>query len=144
MIPYTGTFGKTRMVRIPTKIFQHMVSHAVREAPLECCGILVGKGRTAIRVYEVPNADRSAVSFSMPPEEQFRVFHEIETEHLDMVGIYHSHPYANPFPSKRDVEFALYIDVAYIIVSLQGGRTSVKGFRIGKEGISVEPIRVLG
>jgi proteasome lid subunit RPN8/RPN11 len=132
------------MVRIPKAIFQDMVSYAVREAPLECCGILAGRGRTAVRVYEVPNADRSAVSYSMPPEEQLRVFGEMEAEGLDMVAIYHSHPHAGPFPSERDLRLAFYPDVIHIIISLQNGRPSVKGFRIRKEGISVEPIRVVG
>ncbi len=131
------------MVRIPKTIFQNMVSHAVREAPLECCGILVGRGRTATRVYEVPNADRSTVSYSMPPEEQLRVFREMGVESLDMVAIYHSHPHAGPFPSERDLRLASYPDVVHIIISLQNGRPSVKGFRIGNEGISVESIRVL-
>lgn len=131
------------MVRIPQTIFQEMVNHALREAPLECCGILAGKGRTVRRVYEMRNADESKTTYLMAPEDQLEVFREIEKERLDMVAIYHSHPHTIPFPSQRDVRLAFYPDIAYVIISLKEGRTSVKGFRIGKEAISIEPIRVI-
>ncbi len=131
------------MVRIPKIIFQEMVNHALREAPLECCGILVGKGKTVRRMYEMKNADESRTTYFMAPEEQLEVFREIEKERLDMVAIYHSHPHTVPFPSERDVRLAFYPDIAYVIISLKEGETSVKGFRIGKEAIYIEPIRVI-
>ena len=131
------------MVRIPKTIFKEMVNHALREAPLECCGILAGKGRTVRRMYEMRNTDGSRTTYLMPPEEQLEVFREIEKEGLDMVAIYHSHPHTIPFPSERDVRLAFYPEVAYIIISLKEGGTSVKGFRIGKDAIYIEPIRVI-
>jgi proteasome lid subunit RPN8/RPN11 len=131
------------MVKIPKTIYQEMVNHALREAPLECCGILAGKGRTVGRMYEVRNADGSRNSYSIPPEEQLEVFRKMEREHLDMVAIYHSHPGTISFPSEKDVRMAFYPDVAYIIISLKGGETGVKGFRIRKEAISIEPIRLV-
>jgi len=131
------------MVRIPKTIFQKMVNHALREAPQECCGILAGKGRTVQRKYEMRNADGSRTSYLMSPEEQLVVFGEMERDGLDMVAIYHSHPHTIPFPSERDVRLAFYPDVASIIISLKDGGTSVKGFRIGKDAIYIEPIRVI-
>ena len=132
------------MLKIPRTIFQDMICHAVREAPLECCGILAGKEGTAVRGYEVLNEEGSAVSYSMRPEDQLRIFREMEVESLDMVAIYHSHPHVSPFPSDRDMELAFYPDAAHIIISLQNGRTTVKGFRISREGVAKEPIRVVG
>ena len=131
------------MVRIPKTILHEMLVHAVREAPLECCGILAGKGRTVARMYEMRNADESRTTYLMDPDEQLRVFREMEEEGLDMVAIYHSHPNTIPFPSVRDVRLAWYPDVAYLIISLKDGETSLKGFRIGKEAIFIEPIRAI-
>jgi len=109
------------MVKIPQTIFKEMVDHASREAPLECCGILAGKGRTVRRMYEMRNTDGSRTTYLMPPEEQLEVFREIEKERLDMVAIYHSHPHTIPFPSERDVRLAFYPEVVYIIISLERG-----------------------
>jgi len=131
------------MVRIPKTIVQEMVNHSLREAPLECCGILAGKGKTVGRIYKMRNANESRTTYLMNPKEQLVVFREMEKEGLDMVAIYHSHPHTIPFPSERDVRLAFYPDVAYIIVSLKDGNTSVKGFRIGKDAIYIEPIRVI-
>jgi len=131
------------MVRIPQNIFQGMIIHAIREDPLECCGILAGKGKTVRRMYEMRNTDGSRTTYFMSPEEQLKVFREMEEEGLDMVAIYHSHPHTIPFPSERDVRLAFYPDVAYIIISLKDEATSVKGFRIRKEAILLEPIRVI-
>ena len=131
------------MMRVPETIFKKMVDHALREAPLECCGMLVGKGRTVHRIYEMRNADRSRVSYFMVPEEQLEVCMEIERDGLDLVAIYHSHPHTIPFPSEKDVRLAISPDVSYIIISLKDGETSVKGFRMGKEAISIEPIRLI-
>ena len=94
-------------------------------------------------MYEMRNADGSRTSYLMAPEEQLEVFREMEKESLDMVAIYHSHPHTIPFPSVRDVRLAFYPDVAYIIISLKDGGISVKGFRIGKEAIYIEPIRLI-
>jgi proteasome lid subunit RPN8/RPN11 len=131
------------MVRIPKAIFQEMVIHALREAPLECCGILAGKGKTVLRIYEIRNADGSRTSYLMNATKQLEVFLEMEKEGLDMVAIYHSHPHTIPFPSERDVRLAFYPNIAHIIISLKEGNTSVKGFRIGKDAIYIEPIRVI-
>lgn len=131
------------MVRIPKRIFKNMVDHALREAPLECCGILTGKGRTVRRMFETRNADESRTTYVIAPEEQLEVFREMEEEHQDMVAIYHSHPSTIPFPSARDVRLAFYPDVAYIVISLKDGEPSVKGFRINNEAIFLEPIQVI-
>lgn len=131
------------MVRVPKTILQAMINHALREAPRECCGILAGRRRTVSRMFETRNADESRITYVIAPEEQLVVFREMEEEGLDMVAIYHSHPNTIPFPSARDVRLAFYPDVAYIIISLKDGGTSVKGFRIGKEAIFIEPIQVI-
>ena len=132
------------MVRIPNTIFQKMINHALRESPLECCGILAGKGRTVRRLYEMMNRDSSTTTYRVAPEEQLKVFSEMEKEGLDMLAIYHSHPDTIPFPSVSDVRLAFYPDVVYVIISLRDGGTCVKGFRIRKDAISLETIRVIG
>jgi len=132
------------MVRIPNTIFQKMINHALRESPMECCGILAGKGKTVLRMYEMTNADESRTSYFTSPEEQLEVFREIEREDLNMLAIYHSHPDTIPFPSVSDVRLAFYPNVVYVIISLRDGGTCVKGFRIRKDAISLETIRVIG
>src|SRR4030042_6843718 len=132
------------MIRIPKSIYQRMVEHAKKEWPLECCGILSGRDETVEKAYEVQNEEGSSVRYSMPPREQLRVFEEMEKKSIDMIAIYHSHPHTIPFPSKTDVKFAFYPEVASIIISLkEEGNPVVKAFRIGKETIYLEEMEII-
>jgi len=132
------------MVRIPKTIFQEMISHAKREWPLECCGILGGNDKTVQKSFEFQNTEKSPVLYSMSPREQMKVFEEMEKESMKMVAIYHSHPHTIPFPSETDVKLTFYPDVSSIIISLKEEENPmVKAFQIGKEAIYVEEIEVI-
>ena len=85
-----------------------IVWHAQAEAPLEACGLLSGRGTSVLRVFPLQNEDRSEVSYHLNPEEQFRIFMEIEEVGDQLVGIYHSHPKTAAYPSPRDIEAAYY------------------------------------
>ena len=132
------------MLRIPKPILEGMVEHAKRESPLECCGILGGRDHTVERAFELQNAEKSPIRYSMSGQEQLRVFEEMEKESIDMIAIYHSHPHTLPFPSETDVKLAFYPEVASIIISLKEEQNPmVKAFRIGKEAIYLEEIEVI-
>ncbi len=133
------------MIRVPKSIFNGMVEHAKRESPLECCGILGGRGHTVERAFELQNAEKSPIRYSMAGQEQLRAFEQMEEESIDMIAIYHSHTHTIPFPSETDVKLAFYPEVASIIISLMEERNPVvKAFRIGKEAIYLEEIEMIG
>ena len=132
------------MIRIPKSIFNGMVEHAKKESPLECCGILGGKDHTVGKVFELQNAEKSPIRYSMAPQEQLKVFEEMEKESIDMIAIYHSHPHTIPFPSETDVKLAFYPEVVSVIISLMEEQYPVvKAFRIGKEAIYLEEIEII-
>jgi len=133
------------MLRIPKTIYKEMLDHAKREWPLECCGILSGKEKTVQKVFELKNTEESPVLYSMSPQEQIKVFEEMEKESMEMIGIYHSHPKTIPFPSETDVKLAFYPDVSSVIISLREEENPVmKAFQISEEAIYLEEIEVIG
>ena len=72
------------------------------------------------------------------------VFEEMENESMEMIAIYHSHPYTIPFPSETDVKMALYPEVSSIIISLkEENNPVVKAFSIREEAIYPEEIEVI-
>jgi proteasome lid subunit RPN8/RPN11 len=131
------------MIRVPKTLYQGMINHAERERPLECCGILSGKGKTVQKIFELKNAERSPVQYSMSPRDQLKVFEEMEKESMEMIAIYHSHPHTIPFPSETDVKLAFYPDVSSIIISLREENPVIKSFHISKEAIYLEEIEVI-
>jgi proteasome lid subunit RPN8/RPN11 len=130
------------MIKIPKSIYHAIVEHARREAPLECCGILGGRDGTVRKAFELRNEEQSPVRYSMSPQEQLRVFDEIDRESLDMVAIYHSHTHTIPFPSETDVRLAFYPEVVSVIISLKEETPVVKAFRMNENAISLEEIEV--
>ena len=134
-----------KIIRIPKSIYEGIVEHAKREKPLECCGILGGKEETIEKAFELKNAEGSATRYSMSPQEQIRVFEEMERESMEMIAIYHSHPHTIPFPSETDVKMVFYPEVSSIIISLkEEDNPVVKAFSITEEAIYIEEIEVIG
>jgi proteasome lid subunit RPN8/RPN11 len=132
------------MLRIPKPILERMVEHAEKESPLECCGILGGKDHTVKKVFELRNAEKSPIRYSIAAQEQLRMFEEMEKESIDMIAIYHSHPHTIPFPSETDVKLAFYPEVVSVIISLMEEQYPVvKAFWIGREAIYLEEIEVI-
>jgi proteasome lid subunit RPN8/RPN11 len=131
------------MIRIPKLIYLKMVEHAKRACPLECCGILGGKDHAVEKAFELQNVDQSSVRYSMAPQEQLKVFEEMEKGAMEMVAIYHSHTHTIPFPSETDVKLAFYPEVSSIIISLKEKDPVVKAFRIGREAIYLEEIEII-
>jgi proteasome lid subunit RPN8/RPN11 len=132
------------MLRIPKPILERMVEHAKKESPLECCGILGGKNHSVEKAFELKNAEESPIRYSMAPQDQLRVFEEMEKGAMEMVATYHSHPQTIPFPSETDVKLAFYPEVVSVIISLMEEQYPVvKAFRIGKEAIYLEEIEVV-
>lgn len=132
------------MIRIPKSIYDAIVEHAKKESPLECCGILAGKDGTVKKAFELTNTEKSSVRFLMSPQEQLRVFEELEKESIGMIAIYHSHPHSISFPSEADVKMAFYPEMSSVIISLkEKDNPVVKAFRIDKEAILPEEIGII-
>ncbi len=127
-----------------------LIEHSKREFPDEACGILVGEyvGQTKREgkvktVYQTTNMDRSSRTFFMNPNEQLKVMKEIRKSGLSMIGIYHSHPKTEAYPSMRDAEFAYYSGVSYIIVSLKDkNNPNIRSFKIEEGEVSEEKVCV--
>ena len=119
------------MIKIPSSIHKEMVEHARTDFPLECCGILGGKGDDISQIYRMTNTDSSRVSYLMDPKEQIMVFKEMRNLGLELKAIYHSHPNHPAYPSMTDVNLAYYPEAVYIIISIKdNGDHEMRGFRI--------------
>ncbi len=136
------------MIWIKKDIFDRIVEHSRRELHNEACGILAGslsgEGKRAVAAYEMINAARSPESFLMDPKEQLKVLKDIRVKGFEMVGIYHSHPKTEAYPSAHDVNMAYYPDVSYIIVSLRDAKDPVvRSFTIRQGVIAEEKISLI-
>ena len=130
-------------LEISEDLLNRLIEHSRQEYPLESCGILAGKNGKITKFFPMENTQKSSSCYLMAPEEQLRVFQEIEKEGLELLAIYHSHPHSPAFPSQRDVDSAFYPDSLILIISLMEDKVSQIGaFQIEKGKIQQKAVKV--
>jgi proteasome lid subunit RPN8/RPN11 len=117
---------------IPAAIHDAMVAHCLREAPLECCGLLGGNAGTG-RVesfHPLRNASASETRYDADPQDLIDAVVELRRRDAEIVAIYHSHPRWAAIPSRTDLSENHYGAVPRIIVSLLGPVPEVRIWRL--------------
>jgi proteasome lid subunit RPN8/RPN11 len=118
---------------IPAAIHDAMVAHCLREAPLECCGILGGKGFLAQSIHPLRNASASETRYDADSQDLIDAVVALRRTESEIVAIYHSHPRWAAIPSKTDLRENHYGPVPRIIVSLLGANPDVRIWRLDAE-----------
>ena len=106
-----------------------MCVHVKNNAPLETCGLLAGKNNSVEKVFFIANQAQSPVKFRMDPTEQLNALEWIDSNGLDLLAIFHSHPTGPEMISATDIEEAAY-PVVNIIWSPNNGSWQARGFKI--------------
>jgi proteasome lid subunit RPN8/RPN11 len=108
-------------------------------------------------VHPVDSLDKSELTYSMDPLQQMKIERDVRKRGLEIVGIYHTHPATQPYPSKTDVARAHWDDTddllfpgySYLIVSLRDPANpeprsfKIEGRRI-PEDITEQPVVLEG
>jgi proteasome lid subunit RPN8/RPN11 len=130
-------------VDIHPEIREAMLVHAYNCHPEESCGLLAGDDSGAIRMaYPLTNVLRSPTNYTIDPGEHFRALKHAERQGWDIVGVFHSHPHTEAYPSPTDVRLAPEPDWLYVLVGMeQLDRPDVRGFHIRQGLITEIPIR---
>ncbi len=123
------------MLKIKKEIYDEMIEYCKSCFPQEACGILAGNDNIVTKIYKIKNIENSSVSYLMEPSEQFKAMKDMRTLGLQMLAIFHSHPWGGVYPSQRDRQLAFY-DVYYLIVAIEPN-LDVKCFKI-EEGDAIE------
>ena len=118
-----------RGLTISREHWREMLDHIHRHAPLEACGLLAGRHDSVEKVIAVRNHAQSPVRFVMDPYEQLQAFEWIESNQLDLLGIFHSHPNGPEVVSDADIAEAAY-EVIHIIWSPSEEGWRARGFWI--------------
>ncbi|MGI0049554.1 MAG: Mov34/MPN/PAD-1 family protein [Nitrososphaera sp.] len=95
---------------------KQLTSIAKDALPNESCAFLLGRDDRVIEILPMRNADESAVTFSIEPQELLRAYDLAEGKKLQVIGIFHSHP-ARPAPSGTDRKFMEINPVVWLIYS---------------------------
>ena len=98
-----------------------LITHAIEQQPHESCAMLLGKkvddAWNIKEVFLTQNIDNSQINFTISPEELLKGYQLAEKMHLELVGIFHSHPNSDTTPSDTDKKFMQNNPVPWIIFS---------------------------
>jgi [CysO sulfur-carrier protein]-S-L-cysteine hydrolase len=127
-----------QILTISQNHWQEMLDHVHKHLPLEACGLLAGKNEQVERVIPIWNQAQSPVRFAMDPYEQLQAFEWIDSNGLELLGIFHSHPTGPETASQTDIAEAAY-EVVHLIWSQTRGSWRARGFWI-ENGTATEVV----
>lgn len=119
--------------------YEEMRRYVHGHLPLEACGLLAGKNGQVEKVILVRNQAQSPVRFVMDPHEQLQAFEWIDSQGLDLIAIFHSHPAGPETVSDTDIAEAAY-EVVNVIWSCRNNKWKMRGFWIQDRQVQEVPI----
>lgn len=160
------------MLELTSEIHDAMVSHAKDGLPNEACGLFAATAEDATRqqpimdgdevtyteydtqpirvarFFPMKNAAASETIYRFDPEEYLRVIRETDTAGLEIIGVMHSHPATEAYPSPTDVAEASGFDPNgvwhFVLVSCRSVEPELRSYRIRNGEILEEEVRRLG
>ena len=123
-----------------------LIQHSEKAGLAESCAMLLGTHNEqqwdVKEVFLTRNAHNdSETSFIISPEELLQGHQFAEKKHLELVGIFHSHPNSAASPSDMDKKFMkINGDVPWIIFS--GINTDLRAFILEEDMVGEKEIKV--
>ena len=121
-------------VVVPPSFLERMIEHAQTCHPLECCGVLGGRGSIITSVHFLRNDLESSSQFFANPKELINAVRKMRNSGEEMTGIFHSHPHSLPTPSERDRDENYYPGLFYFIISLAQEEPEIRCYILSQEG----------
>jgi proteasome lid subunit RPN8/RPN11 len=133
-------------MRIRMAVLDVITAHARREAPRECCGLLIGTVDEIVEAVATHNVAADPLRrYEVSPVEHFAHIKRCREQHANnVVGVYHSHPHSAPEPSPTDREHA-FSDCLFVIAGPVDDRREmeIRAYRLSDgtlEAVRLDPI----
>ena len=91
--------------------------YSENQKPNESCAILFGKNDKVLDLFLTENIEKSPTNFTISNKQLIESYKIAEEKEMEVVGIFHSHPNSDAYPSNTDKEFMQSNPVAWIIYS---------------------------
>ena len=114
------------MIRIEPEPWAAMVAHARAIYPDECCGAMLGSTdgdtKTVRQAIALENAfeGAQAARYELRPADLLAADKAARERHMDLIGIYHSHPDCDAYFSATDLKNSCPW-YSFVVLSIQKG-----------------------
>ena len=98
-----------------------LLDHTCKEEPNEACAILYGnkieEENIVKEIWLTKNSNPSPIEFTLSAEQTWEMDQKRKELNLEIIGIFHSHPKGDAFPSSTDKKFMQNNPYVWIIYS---------------------------
>ena len=91
--------------------------YSENQKPNESCAILFGKNDQVLDLFLTENIEKSPTNFTISNEQLIEGYKIAEERKIEVIGIFHSHPDSDAYPSNTDKQFMQSNPVVWIIYS---------------------------
>ncbi len=130
-------------IHISSPILQQILHLSSSTPESEICGLLSGlpgPAPTITHLHPTKNISPTPrTAYEIDPAEIFPIVRSIRAAGHELLGIYHSHPASDNFPSPRDIELAYHPNAAYFIATLLShAPQKIRAFRLAPRQTPLE------
>lgn len=134
------------MLTLTQCVYDEIVAHALRDHPIEVCGMVVRRphqGHTA-RVVKFRNAAQSQVLHEADSRDLYEAYQGMALRQEELYIVYHSHTASQAYPSALDVELAQEPLAHNLIISTASATfLELRSFLIVDGTVAEEPVHVM-
>jgi proteasome lid subunit RPN8/RPN11 len=117
-----------------------LVDHTCKEEPNEACAILYGnkieEENTVKEIWLTKNSNPSPIEFTLSAEQTWEMDQKRKELNLEIIGIFHSHPKGDAFPSSTDKKFMQNNPYVWIIYS--GINKNFRAFILESDSVEIQ------
>ena len=114
------------MLKLTKHLQDQIKQHAITSYPFEGCGVLFGQmendKNVTSAIFPVPNRweveEEKRVRFLISDGDMLQAELAAVEQHVDVIGIFHSHPNHPPIASPRDLAWAAWPGYSYLITEV--------------------------
>ncbi len=110
--------------------------YSENQKPKESCALLFGKDNQVLDIFLAENIEESSVNFTISNEQLIEGYKIAEEKKMEVIGIFHSHPNSDAFPSNTDKKFMQSNPVVWIIYS--GINKNFRAFILESDSVEIQ------
>ena len=110
--------------------------YSENQKPKESCALLFGKDNQVLDIFLTENIEESSVNFTISNEQLIEGYKIAEEKKMEVIGIFHSHPNSDAFPSNTDKKFMQSNPVVWIIYS--GINKNFRAFILESDSVEIQ------
>ena len=110
--------------------------YSENQKPKESCALLFGKDNQVLDIFLTENIEESSINFTISNEQLIEGYKIAEEKKMEVIGIFHSHPNSDAFPSNTDKKFMQSNPVVWIIYS--GINKNFRAFVLESDSVEIQ------